>query len=196
MFIGIRKEPNGSIYIDKKSYSKTEKLEMQVLEFENFKKQNPNTEYTFQTSHKTIKRQVEKINSNTPYTQPDFVEEEYVVDIILLTKRIFTDEELSQPPYNYTKVEIADIYSDCTNADFNEDFTFNVEKYNKRKERENALLILPDKLKRLEELRKDIVQDIAGLYIEDIEARKEEYRTLLNEVRVLQEKTPRKIKEI
>lgn len=96
----------------------------------------------------------------------------------------------------FTKVELEDKYFDCNYFDFNEDLTFNVEKYNKRKERENALLILPNKLKRLEELRKDIVQDIAGLYIEDIETRKEEYRTLLNEVRVLQGKTPREIKEI
>lgn len=54
-------------------------------------------------------------------------------------ERIFTDEQLSQPPYNYTKIEIADIYSDCINSDFNEDLTFNVEKYNARKEKEKAV---------------------------------------------------------
>ena len=53
--------------------------------------------------------------------------------------RIFTDEQLSQPPYNYTKVEVADIYSDCIGADFNEDLTFNIEKYNARKEKEKAV---------------------------------------------------------
>lgn len=52
---------------------------------------------------------------------------------------LFSDEELSQPPYNYTKIEIADIYSDCINSDFNEDLTFNVEKYNARKEKEKAV---------------------------------------------------------
>lgn len=48
-------------------------------------------------------------------------------------ERIFTDEQLTQPPYNYTKVEIDDNYSDCIGEDFNEDLTFNVDKYNKRK---------------------------------------------------------------
>ena len=28
------------------------------------------------------------------------------------TNRVYTDEELSQPPYNYTKVEIDDKYSE------------------------------------------------------------------------------------
>ena len=43
-------------------------------------------------------------------------------------------EELSKKPYNYTKVEIDDNYSDCQPCDFNEDLTFNVELYNKRKQ--------------------------------------------------------------
>lgn len=100
----------------------------------------------------------------------------------------------------YQTIEIEDeYYIDCVIDDFDlidNVYIFNVEKYNARKQKETNLLILPKKLKRLEELRKDIVQDIAGLYIEDIETRKEEYRTLLNEVRILQEKPPREIKEI
>ena len=51
---------------------------------------------------------------------------------------LFTDETLSQPPYNYTKVEIDDKYSDCIGADFNDDLTFNVNKYNARKQKENV----------------------------------------------------------
>lgn len=50
---------------------------------------------------------------------------------------LFADEQLSQPPYNYTKVEIDDKYSDCISSDFNEDLTFSVEKYNTRKQKEN-----------------------------------------------------------
>lgn len=49
---------------------------------------------------------------------------------------LFSDETLSKPPYNYTKVEIDDKYSDCIGADFNEDLTFNVDKYNARKQKE------------------------------------------------------------
>jgi hypothetical protein len=48
----------------------------------------------------------------------------------------FTDEILSNPPCNYTKVEIEDKYADCINKDFNEDLTFSVEKYNARKQKE------------------------------------------------------------
>lgn len=47
------------------------------------------------------------------------------------------------------------------------------------------------KLKRLEELTKDFAQVQAGLIIDDIEDRKLEFRTLLNEIRVLQDKEPR-----
>ena len=65
----------------------------------------------------------------------------------------------------------------------------------RKKEHENnseKKILIEKKKSRLEELRKDMVQSIAGLKIDDIEDRKEEYRTLLNEVRVLQGKEPRK----
>lgn len=89
MLIAIRKENDGTIYIDKEICSKTQ-------------------EVAYENGNITI--------------QP-----------------LFTNEQLSQPPYNYTKIEIADIYSDCINADFNPDLTFNVEKYNARKEKEKAV---------------------------------------------------------
>ena len=50
------------------------------------------------------------------------------------TNRVYTDKELSQSPYNYTKVDIDDKYSDCQESDFNEDLTFSIEKYNARKQ--------------------------------------------------------------
>ena len=53
------------------------------------------------------------------------------------TNRVYTDEELSQPPYNYTKVEIDDKYSDCQSSDFNDDLSFNVNKYNARKQKQD-----------------------------------------------------------
>lgn len=49
------------------------------------------------------------------------------------------------------------------------------------------------KINRLTELTKDLAQVQAGLIITDIEERKQEFRTLLNEVRVLQGKQPREI---
>ena len=51
----------------------------------------------------------------------------------------FNDIDLSQPPYNYTKVEVDDIYLDCIGADFNEDLTFSADKYNERKQKENTI---------------------------------------------------------
>ena len=84
MFIAIRKEPNGSLYMDKEIYSRTQEV------------QDEQGNITIQP--------------------------------------LFSDETLSQPPYNYTKVEIDDKYSDCQASDFNNDLTFNVEKYNVRKQ--------------------------------------------------------------
>ena len=84
MFIAIRKEQNGSLYIDKNIYSRTQKV------------QDENGNITIQP--------------------------------------LFSDETLSQPPYNYTKVEIDDKYADCVASDFNQDLTFNVDKYNARKQ--------------------------------------------------------------
>ena len=84
MIIAIRKEPNGSLYIDKEIYSRTQEV------------QDEQGNITIQP--------------------------------------LFTDEELAQPPYNYTKVEIDDVYSDCKASDFDEDLTFNLEKYNARKQ--------------------------------------------------------------
>lgn len=88
MFIAIRKEPNGSMYIDKDIYSRTQ--------------------------------EVQDENGN------------------ITTQPLFSDETLSQPPYNYTKVEIDDKYSDCAASDFNDDLTFSEMKYNTRKSQEMA----------------------------------------------------------
>lgn len=84
MFIAIRKESNGSLYMDKDIFSRT--------------------------------HEVQDKNGN--------------IEVVPM----FTDEELAKPPYNYTKVEIDDKYSDCQASDFDEDLTFNLEKYNARKQ--------------------------------------------------------------
>ena len=87
MKIAIRKEPNGSLYMDKEIYSRTQEV------------QDQNGNITIQP--------------------------------------LFSDETLAQPPYNYTKVEIDDVYSDCQASDFNDDLSFNVEKYNIRKQKQD-----------------------------------------------------------
>ena len=89
MFIAIRKEPNGSLYMDKNIYSRTQEV----------------------------------------------ISEQGVIYI----EPLFNDETLSNPPYNYTKVEIDDKYSDCQVSDFNDDLTLNIEKYNARKQKEKEV---------------------------------------------------------
>ena len=56
-----------------------------------------------------------------------------------ITVPLFRPYELKQPPYNYTTIEVADEYADCIGADFNDDLTFSVEKYNARKEKESQV---------------------------------------------------------
>ena len=87
MFIAIRKEPNGSIYMDKEIYSRTQEV------------QDEQGNITIQP--------------------------------------LFTDETLAQPPYNYTKVEIDDVYSDCQASDFNDDLIFSIGKYTARKQKQD-----------------------------------------------------------
>lgn len=61
---------------------------------------------------------------------------------------------------------------------------------------QQTLNLIEQKISRLEELRKDFEQDRLGLVIPNIESKKSEYVNLLQEVRILQGKTPRNIKNI
>ena len=119
MFIAIRKEPNGLLYIDKNIYSRTQKV---------------------------------RDEQGNISIQP-----------------LFSDEVLSQPPYNYTKVEIDDKYSDCQASDFNDDLTFSVEKYNTRKKKELA----EPRIAELKKLLKSY--DYIGVKIATGRATREEY---------------------
>lgn len=139
MFIGIRLEPNGVIYIAKEIYQK--KLDDNLV--------TPVSEY----------------NAN--------------IDIFL------------KPPYNFKRIEIDDMYADCINQDFNEDLTFNVEKYNIRKQNENNQSRKSEIRYRLQQLSQDLIQAQAGAVFDDLESRKLEFQTLHNELRVLEGKEPR-----
>ena len=113
----------------------------------------------------------------------------FYIDKTALTR--FSREELSLPPYNFTFVNVDDKYADCEGQDFNEDFTFNVEKYNKRKQSyldEGRMFKIQA---RLSKLSQDFIQAMAGAYFEDLEARKAEFQSLHNELRQLEGKEPR-----
>lgn len=132
MFIAIRKESNDSLYMDKNIYSRMETVKFTIEQFEDFKLQNPNLEYTFENIQETIEMGEICFNEETQKREVTITNE--LVDYVLVTKRVFTDEELSEPPYNYTKIKIDDKYSDCQSSDFNDDLTFNLDKYNARKQ--------------------------------------------------------------
>ena len=52
----------------------------------------------------------------------------------------FEGLNMDKPPYNFKKTTIQDQYADCVGEDFNDDLTFNVNKYNKRKTKEATLI--------------------------------------------------------
>ena len=117
MFIAIRKEPNGSLYIDKEIYSRTQEV------------QDQNGNITIQP--------------------------------------LFSDEELTRPPYNYRKVEIDDKYADCVASDFNQDLSFSIDKYKSRKETE-AKIEYETKIVSLIRKKYNINQELAILRQMDV----------------------------
>lgn len=141
MIIAIRKEPNGSLYIDKDIYSRTKEV----------------------------------CNGSGG------------IEVV----PVFTEVELAQPPYNYIKVEVDDKYLDCQARDFDDDLTFNVDKYNARIIEKNNQLRINEIKPRLERLSQDLIQAQAGAVFEDMESRKLEFRSLHNELRQLMGKEPR-----
>lgn len=78
------------------------------------------------------------------------------------------------------------ILKDGTTQIIEDDRQMDTSEYDKQKS-------IMEKQKRLAELTKDFAQVEAGLIIDDLEERKQEFRTLLNEVRVLQGKQAREI---
>lgn len=113
----------------------------------------------------------------------------------ITNQRVYSDEELANPPYNYTKVEIDDKYSDCQASDFNDDLTFSIEKYNTRKQKQDNENRIAQIKPRLEQLSQDLIQAQAGAVFEDLEERKAEFQALHNELRALLGKEPREYVE-
>lgn len=177
MVIGIRKEPNGSLYMDKSIYSKTETLKLTLAEYINFKKENPTLEHTYKETKELVETPTIVFNEETQSTEVETTKE--LVHFVYVTKRVVTDEQLSQPPYNYTKIQIDDKYSDCISSDFNEDLTFSVEKYNARKQNENEVKyedMIVSKIRK----KYSINQELAVLRQRD--SKPEEYQEYFNYV--------------
>ena len=191
MFIAIRKEPNGKLYMDKEIYLRTNTIKILVEDYERFKKENPNLEHTCEKIQEIVKKEIVLPKLEDYESEPQNTTIEEIVEMMLITTRLFSDEQLSKPPYNYTKIEVEDIYSDCQASDFNEDLTFSPIKYVDRKQREKDEIRIAEIKPRLEQLSQDIVQSLAGAEFEDMAERQKEFQTLHNELRVLLGKMPR-----
>ena len=177
MVIGIRKEPNGSLYMDKSIYSKTETLKLTLAEYINFKKENLTLEHTYKEAKELVETPTIVFNEETQSTEVETTKE--LVHFVYVTKRVVTDEQLSQPPYNYTKIQIDDKYSDCISSDFNDDLTFSVEKYNARKQKEKKRNYKRE-VERLIALKYDIYDELAIQRQRD--TKPEEYQEYFNYV--------------
>lgn len=92
----------------------------------------------------------------------------------------------------YTIVEVEEKYSDCCFDDFNRDLTFNVEKYNARKQRESNRRELEELQPELDKLTEDLIQAQAGAIIPDLEERKARFQVIHNRIREIKGKEPRK----
>lgn len=106
----------------------------------------------------------------------------------------FNEETLKQPPYNYSFVEVEK--EDFEPYDFNDDLTFNIEKYNERKQNALNLVRIGQIQTRLNELSQDFIQINLGAVFDDLEQRKQEFKFLHNELRSLLGKEPREYKEV
>jgi len=58
---------------------------------------------------------------------------------IYIDKNLRLNIDYTSSPYNFTIIEIDDVFSDVCEQDFNLDFSLNIEKYNARKEQEQIL---------------------------------------------------------
>lgn len=96
-----------------------------------------------------------------------------VVNIKGETKPAFTKEQLANPPYYYTIIDVDDIYSDCETIDFDDNFTFNIDKYNTRKQAEKQV-DYENKIVDLIRKKYNINQELAILRQKD--TRHEEYQ--------------------
>jgi hypothetical protein len=57
--------------------------------------------------------------------------------LIYIDKNLRDDIPYTEPPYNFTIIEVEK--EDCVESDFNDDLTFNLDKYNARKQKENSI---------------------------------------------------------
>lgn len=90
----------------------------------------------------------------------------------------FGEEQLEE--YGYTLVDVDDKYSDCEGYDFNDDLTFNIEKYNSRiqaEEDEKKLYILQTNLDKTDYIANKLAEAIAEYIVTEDKTKLIELRT-------------------
>lgn len=108
----------------------------------------------------------------------------------------FSEDILQNPPYNFTKIYIDDNFADCESEDFEwKDgvFSFSVVKYNARKLNISNNLRIPQIKARLSKITEHLAQEQANVIVPNIEEEKIEFQQLLNEIRALEGKEPKRI---
>lgn len=94
---------------------------------------------------------------------------------------------LTQPPYNYKLLNIDEKYIDCCESDFNEDLTFNQEKYFSRKTIELSCQKIEEFKQKLSSLDYKTIKYTQGeLSFEEFEKVKEECKNYRNEINSLE----------
>ena len=101
----------------------------------------------------------------------------------------FDEETLKKPPYNFSFVEIEK--EDCEASDFDDNLSFNIEKYNERKKIYKTKQRIEEIKPQMQSLSQDFIQYYLGATIENIEERKAKFISLHNELRELLGKQPR-----
>ena len=110
---------------------------------------------------------------------------------------MYKREDLVKPPYFYQIVEVDDKYADCIYSDFDctdDTFVFNLAKYNKRKTNAENLKKIAELKLELVPIKEDVEQvELFGMVRDDYEEKKQRCAEIVNEIRTLMGKEPRKI---
>lgn len=108
--------------------------------------------------------------------------------LVHVNKMIDENIDYTKPPYNYKVINIDEKYSDCLSSDFNDDLTFNILKYESRKEKEKNIKLINDYKRKLSETDYKAIKYAEGLISEadyaPIKAERENYRKAINSLEI------------
>jgi hypothetical protein len=103
--------------------------------------------------------------------------------LIYIDKHLRDGIPYTEPPYNFTIIEVDEV--DFEPSDFNDDLTFNLEKYNARKQKENSISYEQLVVSKIRE-RYTIDQELAILRQRDTKPQEfDEYNTYVESCKTL-----------